>query len=74
MQYYLFPGRDGEKHTIITIQQVDLTRRVGKDFENGLIFIQRLAGMLGNRLLKSCARYELLYSGKTCVKIRFQIL
>lgn len=65
MQYYLFPGRDREKHTIITIQQVDLTRGVNKDFVNGLIFFQRLAGMTGNRLLESCARYENLYSRKS---------
>jgi CRP-like cAMP-binding protein len=45
----------------------DLKRLLEKDPANGLIFFQRLAGMLGERLLESYARYEKLFSGDTFV-------
>ena len=38
-----------------------------KDPANGLIFFQRLSGMLGERLLESYARYEKLFRGQTFV-------
>jgi len=45
----------------------DLQKLLQKDPVNGLIFFQRLAGMLGERLLESYARYEKLFRGQTFV-------
>jgi CRP-like cAMP-binding protein len=45
----------------------DLQKLLEKDPANGLIFFQRLAGMLGERLLESYARYEKLYKNQTFV-------
>jgi CRP-like cAMP-binding protein len=45
----------------------DLKKLLKKDPENGLIFFQRLAGMLGERLLQSYARFEKLFHGETIV-------
>ena len=45
----------------------DLKKLLDKDPANGLIFFQRLAGMLGERLLESYARYEKLFRGQTYV-------
>jgi CRP-like cAMP-binding protein len=45
----------------------DLKKLLEKDPANGLIFFQRLAGMLGERLLESYARYEKLFRGETFV-------
>ena len=45
----------------------DLKKLLDKDPANGLIFFQRLAGMLGERLLESYARYEKLFRGPTYV-------
>jgi CRP-like cAMP-binding protein len=45
----------------------DLKKLLQKDPANGLIFFQRLAGMLGERLLESYARYEKLFRGETFV-------
>jgi CRP-like cAMP-binding protein len=45
----------------------DLQKLLEKDPTNGLIFFQRLAGMLGERLLESYARYEKLFRGDTFV-------
>ncbi len=45
----------------------DLQGLLKKDPANGLLFFQRLAGMLGDRLLESYARYEKQYEGKTFV-------
>ncbi len=45
----------------------DLQNLLQKDPVNGLIFFQRLAGMLGERLLESYARYEKLFHGETFV-------
>ena len=45
----------------------DLRKLLDKDPVNGLIFFQRLAGMLGDRLLESYARYEKLFRGETFV-------
>ena len=45
----------------------DFNKLLKKDPENGLIFFQRLAGMLGERLVQSYARYEKLFHGETFV-------
>jgi CRP-like cAMP-binding protein len=49
------------------LHRKDLRRLLDKDPVNGLIFFQRLAGMLGDRLLESYARYEKLFRGETFV-------
>jgi len=56
-----------EQTTVRKLQRDDLKKLLKKDPVNGLIFFQRLAGMLGDRLLESYARYEKLYSGDTFV-------
>ncbi len=56
-----------EQTTVRKLQRDDLKKLLEKDPVNGLIFFQRLAGMLGDRLLESYARYEKLYSGDTFV-------
>jgi CRP-like cAMP-binding protein len=53
--------------TVRKLHRHDLKKLLEKDPANGLIFFQRLAAMLGDRLLESYARYEKLYSGKTFV-------
>jgi len=45
----------------------DLKKLLEKGPVNGLIFFQRLAGMLGERLLESYARYEKVFRGETFV-------
>lgn len=45
----------------------DLQSLLKEDPENGLIFFQRLAGLLGERLIESYARYEKLFKGETYV-------
>lgn len=45
----------------------DLKKLLEKDPANGLIFFQRLSGLLGERLLESYARYEKLFRGQTFV-------
>jgi CRP-like cAMP-binding protein len=68
-------GRDVYSSTAECVKQTDLRkldrddlkRLLDKDPANGLIFFQRLAGMLGERLLESYARYEKLFSGDTFV-------
>ena len=45
----------------------DLQKLLKKDPANGLIFFQRLAGMLGERLLESYSRYEKIFTRKTYV-------
>ncbi len=49
------------------LHREDLQKLLEKDPANGLIFFQRLAGMLGERLLESYARYEKLFRGETFV-------
>jgi CRP-like cAMP-binding protein len=56
-----------EPATVRKLHRKDLKTLLAKDPANGLIFFQRLAGMLGDRLLESYARYEKLYRGKTFV-------
>ena len=53
--------------TVRKLQRDDLKKLLAKDPVNGLIFFQRLAGMLGDRLMESYSRYEKLYSGDTYV-------
>jgi CRP-like cAMP-binding protein len=56
-----------EKTNLRKLHRKDLRKLLDKDPVNGLIFFQRLAGMLGDRLLESYARYEKLFSGETFV-------
>jgi len=49
------------------LHREDLKKLLEKDPVNGLIFFQRLAGMLGERLLESYARYEKVFRGETFV-------
>ena len=49
------------------LHKEDLQKLLEKDPANGLIFFQRLAGLLGERLLESYARYEKLFRGQTFV-------
>jgi CRP-like cAMP-binding protein len=56
-----------EQTTVRKLQRDDLKKLLENDPVNGLIFFQRLAGMLGDRLLESYSRYEKLYSGVTYV-------
>ena len=56
-----------EQTNLRKLHREDLRKLLAKDPVNGLIFFQRLAGMLGDRLLESYARYEKLFSGKTFV-------
>ncbi len=68
-------GRDVFSSTAVCVTQTnvrklhrdDLKRLLEKDPANGLIFFQRLSGMLGDRLLESYARYEKLFRGQTFV-------
>lgn len=45
----------------------DLQKLLKKDPANGLIFFQRLAAMLGERLLDSYSRYEKVFSRETYI-------
>jgi CRP-like cAMP-binding protein len=56
-----------EQTNLRKLHRKDLRKLLDKDPVNGLIFFQRLAGMLGDRLLESYARHEKLYSGETFV-------
>jgi len=56
-----------EQTNLRKLPRKDLRKLLDKDPVNGLIFFQRLAGMLGDRLLESYARYEKLFSGETFV-------
>ena len=56
-----------EQTNLRKLHRKDLRKLLDKDPVNGLIFFQRLAGMLGDRLLESYARYEKLFSGETFV-------
>jgi CRP-like cAMP-binding protein len=56
-----------EQTTLRRLHRVDLQKLLKKDPTNGLIFFQRLAGMLGERLMESYARYEKLFRGETFV-------
>ncbi|MCK5417700.1 MAG: cyclic nucleotide-binding domain-containing protein [Desulfobacterales bacterium] len=56
-----------EQTNLRKLHREDLRKLLAKDPVNGLIFFQRLAGMLGDRLLESYARYEKLFSGETFV-------
>jgi len=49
------------------LHREDLKKLLEKDPVNGLIFFRRLAGMLGERLLESYARYEKVFRGETFV-------
>lgn len=49
------------------LHREDLHRLLEKDPTNGLIFFQRLAGMLGERLLQSYGRYEKTFDAETFV-------
>ena len=49
------------------LHREDLQRLLEKDPTNGLIFFQRLAEMLGDRLLQSYGRYEKLFDAETFV-------
>ena len=53
--------------TLRKLHRDDLQKLLEKDPTNGLIFFKRLAGMLGERLLESYARYEKLFRGETFV-------
>ncbi len=56
-----------EQTNLRKLHRKDLRKLLDKDPVNGLIFFQRLAGMLGDRLLESYARYEKLFRGETFV-------
>jgi CRP-like cAMP-binding protein len=53
--------------TLRRLHRDDLQKLLEKDPVNGLIFFKHLAGMLGERLLESYARYEKLFRGETFV-------
>jgi len=56
-----------EQTALRRLYRADLQKLLKQDPTNGLIFFQRLAGMLGERLMESYARYEKLFLGKTFV-------
>lgn len=56
-----------EPTTVRKLHRHKLRKLLEIDPANGLIFFQRLAGMLGDRLLESYARYEKLFRGDTYV-------
>ncbi len=56
-----------EQTALRRLNRADLQKLLKKDPTNGLIFFQRLAGMLGERLMESYARYEKLFRGETFV-------
>ena len=56
-----------EQTNVRKLHRDDLKKLLDEDPANGLIFFQRLAGMLGDRLLESYTRYEKLFSGETFV-------
>ena len=56
-----------EQTALRRLRRADLQKLLKKDPTNGLIFFQRLAGMLGERLMESYARYEKLFRGETFV-------
>ena len=56
-----------EQTTLRRLHRDDLQKLLKEDPVNGLIFFQRLAGMLGERLVESYARYEKLFRGETFV-------
>jgi len=56
-----------DQTTVRRLHRDDLCQLLEKDPANGLIFFQRLAGMLGDRLVESYARYEKLFVGETFV-------
>jgi len=56
-----------EQTALRRLHRADLHKLLKKDPTNGLIFFQRLAGMLGERLMESYARYEKLFRGETFV-------
>ena len=56
-----------EQTALRRLHRADLQKLLKKDPINGLIFFQRLAGMLGERLMESYARYEKLFRGETFV-------
>jgi CRP-like cAMP-binding protein len=56
-----------EQTTVRKLHRRKLRKLLEIDPVNGLIFFQRLAGMLGERLLESYARYEKMYKGDTYV-------
>jgi CRP-like cAMP-binding protein len=56
-----------EQTALRGLHRADLQKLLKKDPVNGLIFFQRLAGMLGERLIESYARYEKLFRGETFV-------
>jgi CRP-like cAMP-binding protein len=56
-----------EQTTVRRLHRDDLRKLLEKDPANGLIFFQRLAGTLGDRLVESYARYEKLFPGETFV-------
>lgn len=49
------------------LDMADFKKLVEKDPANGLIFFQRLAAMLGDRLMESYAAYEKRFQGDTFV-------
>jgi len=53
--------------TLRKLHREDLQKLLLEDPANGLIFFQRLAAMLGERLVESYARYEKVFSRKTYV-------
>jgi len=56
-----------DQTTVRKLQRRKLKKLLEIDPVNGLVFFQRLAALLGERLLESYARYEKLYSGETYV-------
>ena len=56
-----------EQTSLRKLHRKDLRKLLDKDPVNGLIFFQRLASMLGDRLLESYARYEKVFHGETFV-------
>ena len=49
------------------LHRKDFQKLLEKDPANGLIFVQRLAAMLGERLIESYSRYEKLFDRETYV-------
>ena len=53
--------------TVRRLHRDDLQNLLNKDPANGLIFFQRLAAMLGERLVENYASFEKLFPGDTFV-------
>ena len=67
MKYYTLTAECMDDTYLRKMNIDDFKKLLKDDPNNGLIFFQRLAGMLGERLIESYSRYEKLFKGETYV-------